>query len=355
VFLPLPGDESAVRQNVDHVTAGGLDEDSFDRHASILHPALPVRRRTLRDLRIRDNDGDNWYVDRLEGLDGVDWASLHGTYGSAEDLPRHIRALSSTDAAVRGDAFAEVSNAVIHQGTRWQVSAYVVPFLAVLIDDLAAPGRPELITLLRQIALGVRADRDLPFSPADAFRRTVTREQEEFVVQHVYHCEQELDDDWGDIADACAEKWDADAYRAAAAHTGDYRRWLGDRDPEVASRAAELLVWFGATEPAIAALLSAGAGADVLASANLALAHAEIAPATIAEPMTSRLHHTDFVVRVTAAIACAYRFGPELPDPALDLLVDAKERDVLPAFPPGWRARAPRGYVALALQRLGLG
>jgi hypothetical protein len=309
----------------------------------------------LRELRIRDNDGDNWYVDRLEGLDGVDWASLHGTHGSAEDLPRHIRALSSTDAAVRGDAFAEVSNAVIHQGTRWQVSAYVVPFLAVLIDDLAAPGRPELITLLRQIALGVRADRDLPFSPADAFRRTVTREQAEFVVQQVYHCEQELDDDWGDIADACAEKWDADAYRAADAHTGDYRRWLGDRDPEVASRAAELLVWFGATEPAIAALLSAGAGADALASANLALAHAEITPATIAEPMTSRLHHTDFVVRVTAAIACAYRFGPELPDPALDLLVDAKERDVLPAFPPGWRARAPRGYVALALQRLGLG
>jgi hypothetical protein len=294
-------------------------------------------------------------VEQLEGLDGVDWVSLHGTYGSAEELPRHIRALSSKDSAVRGDALAEVSNAVIHQGTRWQVSAHVVPFLARLIDDPATPERPELIALLRQIALGVRDDRDLPFDPGSAFGRTVTREQEELVVQRVYHLEEELDDDWGDIADACAEKWDADAYRAAAAHTGAYRRWLGDREPEVASRAAELLAWFGATEAAIAALLSADRDDDVLASANLALAHAETEPAVVAGPMTARLDHPGYAVRVTAAIACAYRLGPELPDRALDLLVDAKEREVLPAFPPGWRTRAPRGYVALALQRLGLG
>ena len=42
-------------------------------------------------------------------------------------------------------------------------------------------------------------------------------------------------------------------------------------------------------------------------------------------------------------------------DRALSILVDAKEHAELPDFPPGWHHRAPRGYVALALRRLGLG
>jgi hypothetical protein len=75
------------------------------------------------------------------------------------------------------------------------------------------------------------------FDPVAAFDRTVTAEQEARVVERVYHLEEEFDDDWADIADACAVKWDA-------------------------------------------------------------------------------------------------RLGPDLPDRALDLLVDAEERDVLPGFPP---------------------
>jgi hypothetical protein len=51
----------------------------------------------------------------------------------------------------------------------------------------------------------------------------------------------------------------------------------------------------------------------------------------------------------------AYKVGQGLPTRALDILIDAKDREPLPEFPPGWHQRAQRGYVALALQRLGLG
>jgi hypothetical protein len=44
-----------------------------------------------------------------------------------------------------------------------------------------------------------------------------------------------------------------------------------------------------------------------------------------------------------------------LPDRALSVLVDAGEREELADSPVGWHQRAQRGYVALALQRLGLG
>jgi hypothetical protein len=71
--------------------------------------------------------------------------------------------------------------------------------------------------------------------------------------------------------------------------------------------------------------------------------------------MTFLLGHDSFLVRLTAAIALAYRIGQRLPDRALSILIDAKEHENLPDFPTGWHRRAPRGYTALALQRLGLG
>jgi HEAT repeat protein len=296
-------------------------------------------------------------VDPVADLGGVTWASLHGTFGSAEAVPGQIQALRSPDSGVRHAALDELSNAVIHQGTRWQVSAHVVPFLVRLIDHPDTPDRGALTKLMRHVGLGLRDDLDLPFDPEASFAgaQMVTKEQEDLVTWRVYHLEDEFTEDWVDIADACANKWDADAYWAAAAHVSTYCRWLADDDPEVASRAAELLTWFPPAESTTAALLSVDGDDSVRASANLALAHLNVPSAAAAVRMTSLLDHDSFVVRVTAAVALAYRHGQDLPDRVLDILIEAKEREPLPAFPPGWHQRAQLGFVALALQSLGLG
>jgi HEAT repeat protein len=115
-----------------------------------------------------------------------------------------------------------------------------------------------------------------------------------------------------------------------------------------------LLAWFPPDEPTIAALLAVDGDHAVRASANLALAHLAVPAAAIAAEMTTLLDHPSFLVRVTAAIALAYRLGHGLPDPALTILIEAKGEDALPDFPLGWQHRAARGYVALALQRLRL-
>lgn len=133
-----------------------------------------------------------------------------------------------------------------------------------------------------------------------------------------------------------------------------YRRWLADDDPQVASQAAELLAWFPTTRHTMAALLSADRDDAVRASANLALAHLEVPGAATVERMTSQLDHSSLLVRITAAVALAHKLGERLPDRALTVLIDARDHEDLPDFPPGWHRRAPRGYVALALQRLGL-
>ncbi|GLW35277.1 hypothetical protein Areg01_82130 [Actinoplanes regularis] len=297
-------------------------------------------------------------VDPLSGLHEMAWASLRGPHHSSEDVPTQLTALRSADPVVRGRALNALDGAVLHQGTRWQVSAHVVPFLVRLIDDPGTPDRPDLTALLREIGLGDRRDQDLPFDPATAFGRygaeTVTAEQENLVVELMSDLEQEHVEDWTDLANACAEKWEADAYRATAARVDVYRRWLDDDHQEVASQAAELLTWLTPTDPVVAALLTAERSDAVRASANLALAHLNVSPAAVAERLTSLLRHHSLVVRITAAITAAYRLGPDLPGEALDILIGAKERETLPAFPRGWHRRAQRGYVALALQRLGL-
>jgi len=264
-------------------------------------------------------------------------------------------ALRSPDPTVAGTALTRLWDVVVHQGTRWQVSAHVVRFLVLLIKDPGSPTRPVLTSLLREVGLGARDDRDLPFDPKAAFAGpTVTKQQEDMVVEIVYYRDEGVTEDSVEIADACARKWGADAYWAVAAHVDAYRHWLGD-DPLVASQAAELLAWFPPDERTIAALLAAEGDDIVRASANLALAHLAVSPATIAARMTALLGHDSFVVRLTAAVALAYRLGQALPDAALDVLIDAKDAAALPDFPLGWEHRAARGYVALALQRLGLG
>jgi hypothetical protein len=52
---------------------------------------------------------------------------------------------------------------------------------------------------------------------------------------------------------------------------------------------------------------------------------------------------------MTAAVALAFRLGPDLPGAALDLLVDEKP----PPAPPGWD-RSMRGFVTQALRKVGL-
>ncbi len=286
------------------------------------------------------------------------WAALHGPHGSADEVPWHLTALRSPDPVVRGAALNALRDTVLHQGTRWQVSAYVVPFLVRLIDDPGTPARHDLTTLLRQVGLGERDDRELPFDPVATFgrhgARTLTGEQELLVVERLYYLEEEPAEDWTDLANACAEKWEADAYWVTAARVDGYLRWLGDDQPEVGSQAAELLAWFTPTEAVVAALLAAERSDAVRASANLALARLEVAAGAIAERMTSLLDHHSLVVRITAAIAAAYRLGPDLPGEALDILIDAEGRETLPEFPLGWHRRAQRGHVALALQHLGL-
>ena len=73
----------------------------------------------------------------LEGIDDIDWSVLEHAYGPATDVPDLVRALVAASADEREKALRTLYGNVFHQGTRYEATAHVVPFLL----DLVRPAR----------------------------------------------------------------------------------------------------------------------------------------------------------------------------------------------------------------------
>lgn len=288
-------------------------------------------------------------------LDTVPWERLHHAYGPATDVPDQLRALRSPNPEARRQAMNALGGNVYHQGTRWQASAHVVQFLVALVDDAHMTGRASIVGLLAAIGIGDLRDDELPFDPAHSFAdgANVTGAQVDEVVHGVYYGEDPFaDEDFTELAEKVAVRWTSDAYAAAAAYQPRFVAWVTDPDEDVAAEAAALLAWFSPTDDGTTALLSVPVErAGVRAAANLTLAHATDGRADVVEHLVEQLS-AERTVAVTAAVALAYRCGGDLPEPALTRLVDAYAASDLGGVP-AWD-RALRGFVALALQRLGL-
>ncbi len=315
------------------------------------------------------------------------WGSLYGCDGMSGHVPDLLRALSGPEPA-RSRAYTELSNHLCHQGTVMQVAAAVVPFLVRLIDDPATPDRASLAVLLAAVTVG---DLPLPFDVDAAFPEAgnITDEQVRLLVRWLIDGvpEDPVEDFYWDRSGP--DRWARDAYLALAAHATTVAGWVFDADPEVASRAAALLAWLPPSPVTLAALLDVGVigvgrggvgvgvggvggvgvggvgggGGLARASANLSLAHLpvegpaaadRVSPSGVDARLRDLLAVSDEQVALTAAIALAYRHGPATPEPALTMLaVAADYTRPLPVDVPGWDFRALRGYVAIALTRIG--
>jgi hypothetical protein len=81
----------------------------------------------------------------LQGLDAVPWADLEHAYGSAADVPDLLRKLLDADPKVRSDVLRKLYSNVFHQGTRYQATSYVIPFLIEMCASPDVPRRGDLL------------------------------------------------------------------------------------------------------------------------------------------------------------------------------------------------------------------
>lgn len=292
--------------------------------------------------------------DPLSGIDGVPWERLHHAYGPAVDVPGQLRALRSPEAQVRAHAQRKLRGNVYHQGTRWQASCHVVPFLVALVADAGTADRAAVMVLLRAVSIGDLRDSQLPLDVDREFAAAANATDDDvaLLVAVLYDEQRDLDEVPDGVDVAVDARWRQEAYQAAASHIGTYCRLLADPDVEVAARAAELLAWFPPGDAALQALVGVPADRQrslVRASANLTLAYLGRDDTGIDSQLLEQMASELAVVRRTAAVALAYRMprGP-LPEVAVDALTEPVAAGSIPALP-GWD-RPVDGFVALALR-----
>lgn len=260
--------------------------------------------------------------DALAGLDEVRWAELTHAYGPALDVPELLRALRSSSPEEHDGALGTLYTNIFHQGSRYQATAYAVPFLARLALDPATPDRPGVVGLLAAVAIGYdathlpdgvdtarwRADveRMRTADPAEELRKIdewveAAADEHERRSREVWRSMYVFEEERRAALDELA------AYDAVRAELPRLRRLLTDDDPDLRAAAAHLLAWFPEEAPdsvaALRALLDAetvpGVAANAIVSLGL-LADADSVPR-----LRARLDGSEPLLRWAAAVALA--------------------------------------------------
>lgn len=257
----------------------------------------------------------------LETLDDIDWGRLRHAYGGAADVPDRIRALRSTDPQVREKTLHALYGNIFHQGTRYQASAYAVPFLLELLAAPDTPERSEISQLLVALAIGY----DETYLPGPLLIQP-TREAPESEEKRVVLA----------------------AYDAVRLGVPLYRELLRDGDDLTRVWAAYALGWFpeeaSGSVPALAAAC-ADANRDVAATALVATGLLGADPGD--------LNTSDPLLRWGAAIAAACVRRESASQSVVDDLLrwTVGEHQVETEVP--YLAGDLGGYASLALRQFG--
>lgn len=87
----------------------------------------------------------------LENLDKINWSQLSHAYGNASDVPDYLRSLLSPSIEVRKRAMWDLGSNVYHQGTTYEATPYVIPFLYELIEAPETQNKEDIVFFLLEM------------------------------------------------------------------------------------------------------------------------------------------------------------------------------------------------------------
>ncbi|SMF41371.1 hypothetical protein [Pseudobacteriovorax antillogorgiicola] len=90
----------------------------------------------------------------LKNIEKIDWSNLKTASGTASEVPRAIRDLTSVDSKTRERAYWQLDNHVVLQSDLYESAYFVVPFLIEILDSKIIDGREYVYDLLFEIANG---------------------------------------------------------------------------------------------------------------------------------------------------------------------------------------------------------
>jgi HEAT repeat protein len=107
--------------------------------------------------------------DIFKDIHNIPWSDLKHAYGNAGDVPGLLMNLVHEDEDARQSALYELFGNIWHQGTVYEATSYVVPYLINLLKSSKTPNRESVAGLFAAIANGsgyleVHAQPDAPFA-----------------------------------------------------------------------------------------------------------------------------------------------------------------------------------------------
>ena len=171
----------------------------------------------------------------LEGLTKIDWTKLTHAYGEASDVPELITSLASKDEEERKSALWELYGNIFHQGTRYEVTPYAIPFIFELIRDPQVLDKANLIKFTVDLALGY-PEAFLPKGPNVedwAFDAEQLKEEEEAEGLD------DIDEDWLKHIDAFIN-----SYKSVLKEVPTYYKFLESKDSVLKIMAIFAIAWF---------------------------------------------------------------------------------------------------------------
>ncbi|MEU8949327.1 HEAT repeat domain-containing protein [Streptomyces sp. NPDC048489] len=275
----------------------------------------------------------------LTGLDEVDWSNLNHAYGTAADVPGHLRALCGIDEQARQHAVSSLFNHLAHQGSRCQASPYAVPFLSRIALAGPDPAREHALELLSGLAVNrdeeheiingadiaawrAEAAENAPEKLLPLYKKDLATEQDEQRRRNLQDMR-----DWVAAGNPVAAR-DASmrSYDAVLAELPLLASLLDDEDPRIRTKTAYLLAWFPEwASTSLPLLLRSAAHEDeVVTKATALVALGILGTTALQESLGTYLDAEDGLVRWAAAVAIAQTARTsttKIDDPLLDRAV----------------------------------
>jgi hypothetical protein len=213
-------------------------------------------------------------------LDDVPWAELQHSYGMADDVPGHLRAMRAGDWEGRYPPNMQLANHIVHQGTRSQAAVFAVPFLVRMALDPRQVNRHRIVSLVGSIAIGLD-NNYLPdgYDPEeDRACLARVRGEADAMAQWIAEAEDDEERAWREGyctqvligAEAVVRSYDAvrEALPALAV-------LLSSDSPELRAETASLLAWFpefaATSVPLLTAFVASEASPGAAATGVVAL------------------------------------------------------------------------------------
>ncbi|GIG08054.1 HEAT repeat domain-containing protein [Catellatospora coxensis] len=267
----------------------------------------------------------------LETLDDVPWDKLTHAYGAAADVPVLIRLLASADTETRDQARYELYGNIFHQGTRFEASAYAVPFLVELALEPTVPDRAEIVGLLTDLAVGHQYEYMVSPFPVEELRSAVggfgAAWRAEVSARYVWWVQDiEHREPPHEVERTIATSLDElRVYEDVRDAVPQLITLLDGADDELVGAAAHALAWFPEqavlTVPVLTAVAADEAqGPGLRATALLAAGMAGRDSRLLSDLLARLIHDSDEDLRWAAAGTWALTAGSDTPDAAKAVL-----------------------------------